>query len=197
MPCAKLPIKPEDVATRSLPYGALTSIPAPHVPDEAGQIAIGKESSGNPVIPETAEQTAVQDSVRLWPTVKAPEDAMYTNAVPLPPWRLAVAALVTAYTIDPTLTLQGVELEQPVPIVRTGPLTLVARLFNEDPPEEPDPLVVPCRAHTFGPRQKYRFDPATALFSKKPSPDIQVEGSAPPARSGLVYAAPVKSIPRA
>ena len=77
-------------------------------------------------------------------------------------------------------------LEQPAPIVRTGPLTVVARLFNEPAPEEPDPLDVPCKAHTLGPRQKYTFDPAGALLSRKPSPDIQVEGSAPPARSGFV-----------
>ena len=96
MPCAKLLIKPDDVVTRSLPYGARTSIPLPQVPDEAAQIAMGKESTGNPVTPDTAEQTEVQARVRLWPTVKAPEDDTYTYAVPLPPWRLEVAALVIA-----------------------------------------------------------------------------------------------------
>ena len=74
MPCVKLLIKPDAVVTRSLPYGALTSIPLPQVPEEAVQMATGKESKGNPVTPDTAEQTEVQATVRLWPTVKAPED---------------------------------------------------------------------------------------------------------------------------
>ena len=96
MPCAKLLIEPDDVATSSLPYGARTSIPLPHVPDEAVQIAMGKEPTGNPATPETAEQTEVQARVRLWPTVELPEDDTYTYAAPLPPWMLALPALVTA-----------------------------------------------------------------------------------------------------
>jgi hypothetical protein len=97
-----------------------------------------------------------------------------------------VAAFVMAYMTDPTLTLHGDELEQLEPIVRLGPLTVDARLFSRPEPEEPDPLEVPCKTHTLAAKQKYTFDPAGALLSRKPSPDKQVEGSALPARTGFV-----------